>query len=446
MTDLSEAPTTVDERNQPIREIMGSQAVAPVLPTGTTFVGAGQTAQPGELIQTPEITGATPATVATAQTPAQVATPTTLTTPTITAKQIGDVGVAQAATQVAPTQTIISPQGTVSEQAIPVAATQDLDEKATIQYQLGELYNTIEEGKPLPPWASGAARGASQVMQQRGLGASSMAAAAIAQSVLESALPIAAGDAQAQQRIQLQNLSNQQSAALQKAATFAQMDTANLNARLTSAVNNAKNFLSVDLQNLSNTQASNTISYNGKLQEMFTDASQENATRQLNAKNQIQVEEFFAQLGVQVEEANANRVAAVDQFNAGQTNSISTFNAELSDSRDRFNANMRAQIDQSNAQWRRQINTQNTATQNEVNRANAQALLGLSVAAQNNLWQQYRDEAAFVIQTTEAAVERAHQAALLAQRGDINKDLQYSANFGKAIGAVGGLVFDKLFN
>jgi len=446
MTDLSEAPTTVDERNQPIREIMGSQAVAPVLPTGGTFVGAGQTAQPGELIQTPEITGLTPATVATAQAPAQVATPTTLTTPTVTTQQIGDVGVAQAATQAAPTQTIISPQGTVSEQAIPVAATQDLDEKATIQYQLGELYNTIEEGKPLPPWASGAARGASQVMQQRGLGASSMAAAAIAQSVLESALPIAAGDAQAQQRIQLQNLSNQQSAALQKAATFAQMDTTNLNARLTSAVNNAKNFLSVDLQNLSNTQASNTISYNGKLQEMFTDASQENATRQLNAKNQIQVEEFFAQLGVQVEEANANRVAAVDQFNVGQTNSISTFNAELSDSRDRFNANMRAQIDQSNAQWRRQINTQNTATQNEVNRANAQALLGLSVAAQNNLWQQYRDEAAFVIQTTEAAVERAHQAALLAQRGDINKDLQYSENFGKAIAAVGGLVFDKLFN
>ena len=40
----------------------------------------------------------------------------------------------------------------------------------------------------------------------------------------------------------------------------------------------------------------------------------------------------------------------------------------------------------------------------------------------------------------------ADQAALLAQRGDINKDLQYSENFGKAIGVVGGLVFDKLFN
>jgi hypothetical protein len=445
MTDLSEAPTTVDERNQPIREIMGSQAVAPVLPTGTTFVGAGQTAQPGELIQTPEITGATPATVATAQTPAQVATPTTLTTPTITAKQIGDVGVAQAATQVAPTQTIISPQGTVSEQAIPVAATQDLDEKATIQYQLGELYNTIEEGKPLPPWASGAARGASQVMQQRGLGASSMAAAAIAQSVLESALPIAAGDAQAQQRIQLQNLSNQQSAALQKAATFAQMDTANLNARLTSAVNNARNFLSIDTQNLTNQQNSNTISHQTKVQELFTDQAQENATRQLNAKNQIQVEEFFAQLGVQVDEANANRSVAIDQFNVGQKRALGEFNTKIQDARDRFNATMRSQIDASNALWRRTVNTRNTAIQNEVNRVNAQALLGLTTAAQNQLWQQYRDEAGWLVGTTEAKLDRAHQFALLAQRADLAADASYADSFGTALGAVGQFALKSIF-
>ena len=47
----------IEDRNRPIIDIIGSQAVAPVLPTSTTFVGAGQTAQPGELIQTPEITG-----------------------------------------------------------------------------------------------------------------------------------------------------------------------------------------------------------------------------------------------------------------------------------------------------------------------------------------------------------------------------------------------------
>ena len=437
--------TTVDERNQPILDIMGSQAVSPALPTGATFVGAGQAVQPEELLQTPQVTPPSAIPAATAITPTQVTAPTVPTAPTVATQQIAPLGTMQAATQAAPTQLIDSPQGTVSQDAIPQAAVQDLQEQATVQYQLSELYKTIEEGQPLPAWASGAARGASQVMQRRGLGASSMAAAAIAQSVIESALPIAAADAQSYKQIQLQNLTNQQTAALQKASTFAAMDTANLNARLTSAVNNARNFLAIDTQNLSNQQASNTISFNSNTQAMFTDAAQENATRQFNARNQIQVDEFFTQLGIQVEEANANRVASVDEFNAGQINSIATFNANLEDSRDKFNANMRAQIDQSNASWRRQINTQNTATQNEVNRANAQALLGLSVAAQNNLWQSYRDEAAWLIQITESGIERAHQAALLAQRADIAEDLQYTDNFGAALGAIGTIAINRIF-
>ena len=71
--------------------------------------------------------------------------------------------------------------------------------------------------------------------------------------------------------------------------------------------------------------------------------------------------------------------------------------------------------------------------------------MGLSVAAQNNLWQQYRDEAAFVLQISESSLERAHQAALLAQRADLAEDLQYSQNIGTALSAIGGLAFDRLF-
>ena len=445
MQEGGAAPTTVEQRNAPILDIIGSQAVAPALPAGATFVGAGHAVDPGELLQTPQITPPAIAPTATAVTPTQVVAPTVPTAPEAITQQVAPLGTLEAATLAAPTEVIETPQGVLSEQAIPQAAVQDLSEKATVQYQLSELYNSIEDGKPLPAWASGAARGASQVMQRRGLGSSSMAAAAIAQSVVESALPIAAADAQSYKQIQLQNLSNQQQAALQKAATFAGMDTANLNARLTSAVNNARNFLAIDTQTLSNKQAASTLSFNANTQSMFTDAAQENATRQFNAKNEIQVEEFFTQLGVQVEEANANRKASVDEFNAGQTNSVATFNANLEDSRDKFNANMRAQIDQSNAVWRRQVNTANTAVQNEVNRANAQALLGLSVAAQNNLWQSYRDEAAWLVQITESGIERAHQAALLAQRGDLAEDLQYSENFGNAIGAIGTIAIERIF-
>jgi len=223
------------------------------------------------------------------------------------------------------------------------------------------------------------------------------------------------------------------------------MDTENLNARLTSAVNNARNFLAIDNANLTNTQASNTISFNARAQELFTDQAQENATRQMNAKNQLQVETFFTQLGVQVDEANTTRQVAIDQFNLGQGRAIGEFNTKIQDSRDKFNATMRTHIDQANAQWRREINTRNTAVQNEVNRANAQALLGISTASQNQLWQQYRDEAGWLVATTEAGLERAHQAALIAQQASLAEDFQFAGQVQTALAAAGDFAIRSIF-
>ena len=441
-------PSDLETRHAPILGVTGRQAAAPVLPPGTSFTGAGQTIQQKDLLPTTtgQVSTTTPAATAMQTTsPTLTPAPAAFAAPTVAAQAVGDLGTMAAATQAAPTQSIVAPEGTVSAASIPQAAIQDMDEQATVQYQLSELYKTIESGKPLPAWAAGPARAASQIMQQRGLGASSMAAAAIAQNVMEGAMPIAAADAQGYQRLQLTNLNNEQAAALQKAATYAGMDTANLNSRLTSSVDNAKNFLSVDLANLSNTQAANTVTFNAKVQGMFTDQAQENATQQFNAKNEVQVEEFFAQLGTQVAEANANRLAAMDQFNAGQVNSISEFNTTVQDSRDKFNANMGAQIEQSNAQWRRQINTSNTATQNEVNRINAQTSLGLSVAAQNNLWQSYRDEATWLVQLSERGIDRAHQAAIIAQQANIAEDMSYTDTIGDVLGHMGTIALDRIF-
>ena len=61
--------------------------------------------------------------------------------------------------------------------------------------ELESLYASIEAGEELPAWAAPAVRKVNAMMQQRGLGASSMAAAAITQSIYEAALPIAANDA-----------------------------------------------------------------------------------------------------------------------------------------------------------------------------------------------------------------------------------------------------------
>ena len=304
-------------------------------------------------------------------------------------------------------------EGTVSPEAMAVAQTETLDPKATVQYQLGELMSSIEEGKPLPAWASPAVRKVSAVMQARGMGASSMAAAAMTQAVMESGINIAVQDANKYATIQLQNLNNKQKTALQNALTVAGMDRANLSARLQGSVTNAQALLTVDVKNLDAAQKTNTINFNALTQGLFKDAAEENARQQFNAKNQMQVDNFFAELEAQVETANKNRVSAMAQYNAGEANSVAQFNSSLRDARDKFNSNMQFAIDQSNVNWRRQVNTANTAVQNETNRINAQNLYNASQNALNNLWQKYRDNASWNFQKSESFLQRQHEVGIM---------------------------------
>ena len=305
-------------------------------------------------------------------------------------------------------------QGTISPEAIATAQTEELDERGTIRYQMGQLMSALEEGGEMPPWASPAVRKVGAIMQARGLGASSMASAAITQAVMESGIAIAAQDANKYSTIQLQNLNNKQQTALTNAATYAAMDKANLSARLQSAVTNAQSLLSVDTANLTAQQQTNTLNYNALTQSLFKDAAEENARREFNAKNDLQVQEFFAELGSQVETANANRTAAINQFNVGEANAMNQFNASMQDARDKFNSNMQYAIDQSNVNWRRQVNTADTAIQNETNRINVQNLFNMNQSALNALWQKYRDNAAWNFQKSESALQRQHEVGIMA--------------------------------
>jgi hypothetical protein len=275
----------------------------------------------------------------------------------------------------------------------------------------------------MPAWAAPAVRKVAGVMQARGLGSSSMAAAAMTQAVMESGIVIAAKDADQYARIQLANLTNQQQTALSNAAQIAGMDKANLSARLQSAVTNAQLLLATETKNLDSQQKADTLSYNALTQAVFKDAAEENARQQFNAKNELQVEEFFAELGSQVETANANRKAAVDQFNAGEINAQGQFNAAMRDNREKFNSNMQYAIDQSNVQWRRQVNTASTALQNETNRINAQNLFNASQNALNNLWQKYRDNAAWNFQKNESFLQRQHEIGIMAMEFANTKEL-----------------------
>ena len=381
-------------------ELLGTQAgQLGAMPTGTTF----QASQTGTNVTTPT---APPATVGQIAGIADV---------TQTVKQEGP---AQAA-QFAPAVDYIDPttvQGQVSAGSLATAQTDVLDPQATVQYQLGQLMSSLQSGGPMPTWASPAVRKVNAVMQQRGLGASSMAAAAITTALMESGVQIAAQDANKYAAIQLQNLNNKQQSALQNAATFAAMDKANLSARLQARVTNAQSFLAIDLKNLENQQKSDTLSYQYLMQGLFKDAAEENARKQFNAKNELQVDEFFAELGSQVDTANANRTASMRQFNTSEANSMVQFNQSMRDSRDKFNAQMQFAVDQSNAVWRREVNTANTALQNETNRINVQNEYNANQNALNNMWQMYRDNASWNFQKSESALARQHDLGTMAMQ------------------------------
>ena len=415
----------------------------PTVPTAPSVEVPSFTAGQDELVSDQGLGVATAPTIAPAQqvatTGVTTAAPTRVPAATATAAQIADTGEAAAAQLAAPTRTIGDIQEAIPTEELAVAATGELDQRATLQFQLGEITDSIKEGQPLPLWAAPAARNADSLMLQRGLGASSMAASARTQALIEAGLPIASADAEAYGRIQLSNLSNRQATALQNASMLAAMRTQNLNARLTGAVNNAQNFLAIDTANLNNKQASNTLSFNAFTQKLFNNQAAENAARQFNATSTNQVEQFFSTLENSVSEANANRTTAIRQFNAGETNAFNQFIANQELSRETFNSNQLASIRAANANWFRSIATINNGNQMASNSFAAQATLGLREKEYNALWQKRRDDAAFIFQSVESALDREAATAALAQQAAIARGNQSASKTAGIFGAIGSI-------
>tara|TARA_R100001440_G_scaffold9756_6_gene18160 strand:- start:4741 stop:6063 length:1323 start_codon:yes stop_codon:yes gene_type:complete len=411
------ANENISEKDKAAVKAMEKQSTATEMPEGTKIESEDQEVQTDELLTTADKKIDAPTKVKTPD--AIVSTdqgkPKEFDAASYVSTKADDVGKAKAAKgQLSEGSIMTAAQGVVSKEALAEAATQELDPRATTRYQLAELFKGIEEGGPPPAWAAPAVRKVTAVMQSRGLGSSSMAAAATMQAMMESGIPIAAQDAQKYATIQLQNLNNEQQAALQNAAAVLQMDMANLNNRQQAAVNNAKAFLSMDMQNVTNEQQSNTLTYQAKLQTLLSDQAADNAAKQFNAKSENEINQFFAEMGASIEASNINRDIAVKQFNSNQKVAIAQFNAQMETAADQFNANMQLEIDQSNAVWRRTVNTRNTAAQNEANRQNALNLLGIQQNALNALWQRYRDKAAWTMKISENAKDRAHNAAMQA--------------------------------
>jgi len=435
-------------------ELTGAQAIPPKQKVGLTagekVVSTPLTAGTGEFLTTTGTDLGTGPTLTSAQ---AVESDLTIASPTIEAAQeytayMKDDNLPQA----------LAAQGAVNNQAIignVEKAVHDkaqaeiqqgtVSEEATVKYQMSKLLETIGTDGEMPSWASPAVRAVNAQMLQRGLGASSMAATAMVNAIYEAGLPIAAADAKTYAAMDLQNLSARQQTTLQNAMTYASMDQTNVNANVQAQIQNAKSFLGMDLANLDAQQKTNLVDFEAGHQKLLSDAQQENAARQFNAKSVNQRNEFATEIGSQIGNANSTRLAAMRQFNADQTNATQRFVAQMEDSRDKFNSNMVAQIDQSNANWRRTINTENTALDNETNRINAQNLLQLTSTAQNQLWQRYRDEAQWALTVGENALDRAHAFAIASQQNDFSVDQYQQEVHDAMMGELGSTIIRWLF-
>ena len=283
------------------------------------------------------------------------------------------------------------------------AATADPSKRATVQGQLEGLMQDFEGGAT-PAWAAGAMRSATAQMVARGLGSSSMAAQAIVQAAMESALPIAQQDAQVFAQFEAQNLSNRQQTTLfaaEQRANFLQLDfnqefqarvtnaakisdIANMNftadqqialenARLTQTTNlanmsatNAKVMADaaalsqMDLANLSNEQQAAVQNAQNFLQMDMANLSNLQQTSMFKAQAVQQAlltdvaaenaaKQFNATSKNQANQFMASLKSQVDQFNTTQTNAMSQFNAGEKNALSKFNAEMQNQRDQFNA-------------------------------------------------------------------------------------------------
>jgi len=330
--------------------------------------------------------------------------------PTPVKTEAGSMTAVQQAAEVAKESVTAAKQEGLTD--IVTAQQGTVEKEATVEFQLSKLMTQFEGGK-IPPFAAGAIRLAEQRLAARGMGASSMAGAAIVQAAMEASTPIAAADAQ----------------------TFAAFQQANLNNRQQAEVLNSQQTLQLDIQNLNNEQQTRVFNSQQRVQALFNDQAAVNSSKQFNASSEQQNDQFFAGLFNETSKFNAQQQNAIAQFNAGQTNTMSQFNANLENQREQFNTKNSILIDQSNAVWRRQINTQNTALQNAANQMNVMNRFNMSQTALNNRWQQFRDNEFWARTTSRDNDQYAKKVAYASFIYGKSADAAFSSK-------VGALAFD----
>ena len=374
------------------------------LPIGTTISPQLQNVGVGELMGTAGVTGTLQATLPTAPTAQTIAAPTAVAGTQVTgptAQTAAQMTAAQVAGQT-PTMTAAQMTGLT---APAVGQTGAITSDATVKGQLADLQQEVTtalaSGNPMPVWARGAAKATEAAMANRGMSASSMAAQALAEGIMNAAIPIAAKDADTYKQMIFQNLSNNQQA----------------------AITNAQAYLTMDMSNLSNRQQTNLTNINTRQAFLLSDQAAANASYQFNATNQNQVNQFYDKLSTQISDQNAARVDAMSKFSEAEKNKVTALNAQNTIAINEANAKREATINQYNSTLEN-----NTAAVNAFNQTNAQNLLNISNWALSSAWQQWRDEASWINTSSENDKNRNHNLAMAALERSTALDLQDQAS------------------
>ena len=436
-------PSTV-----PSEAWLTEQVTNPELASGARQTFVKQEVEPGELLQqgagqVPITPKAETPTAATAE--AQTATAQTATAQTATAQtaEATNATVQAATAQDAyKVEKIQADDQRVAEQGIVTT-------ESTVQGQLEQLMGDVESDDA--PWADAAMRKANQAMSARGMGNSSIAAAAITQSVLEAAMPIAQFDAGVYGTMNIQNLRNRQETMLSNQA--ASNAAKHINAR---SVNEASQFMA--------SLRDSIIKFNASQQNAMSEANAARSTQvslaaaaagtqvslaDAAAGTQVslaaaaagtQVSLAAAAAGTQVSLAGAAAATQVSLANAEQRNIQRRFHDQRADEAEKFNATNRLNIDKSNAEWRRSTNTANTAAENNANMVNAQNLYNISQQAQANLWQQSRDVFSWANQSATNEKDRAFKITMYALERQDNLDDMAEEQRNQIRESIGGVI------
>ena len=330
--------------------------------------------------------------------------PTTIETQTYQADTIGSDNAAKA---------VSTPESTAQ------AAIGNLPPEALISSQMEELTKSLENNDETPIWARGAVDAVEAQLAARGLTRSSIGQSALTNAIVQAAMPIAQGNAQAVQTSFSQNVNNRQQANILNAQQGQQIVLSNLKTRH---------------------------------DVMLSDQSATNASRQMNANSVNQTNQFMSSLKTQVDLNNASRSDAMSQFNSNQVNTSSQFNVVQRSAIDQFNSNLEFNtskfnaenstlISQANLNWRRQANLQDTASENQANLMRVQNNFAVTKANLDEVWQQARDSASWAFQASQNDNQIKASLIKATMDNDTQKAIGSSSAKSSSYSAIGSAAF-----